>query len=377
MRVGVNTRLLCSPNLRGWNRYTLNLVDALADMGISVYLFSDRALNDVHLARLANRNCVVRVSGPMRYFLWEQRWLPRQCAADNVDVLHCPYHFGLPWSTSCPRVLTLHDAIDLAYYGPLTSWTKKWGRAAFETRLYEWIGRTRAHHVVTVSEHAKSQLIEYLSIPASKITVAHLAADPCFHEPISEIEKSQVLGELRLTRPYFLYVGGFERRKNVPFLVRAFANAQLGDTDLVLAGENDGYANEILDFAASVGVRTKVLVPGAIKDSQLAALYAGALAFVYPSQYEGFGLQLCEAMALGCPILAARATSLPEVLGDGGETFDLSEPDELVALLRRIQCDSVFRDTLARRAKTRSANFSWRRTAEQTISAYRRALEAM
>jgi glycosyltransferase involved in cell wall biosynthesis len=375
--VGVNARLLRSPNLRGWNRYTLNLVDALAELGNNVYLYSDRPLDDGHVARLANRNCVVRVSEPMRYFFWEQQWLPRQCAADNVDVLHCPYHFGLPWSTSFPRVVTIHDAIDRAYYDPLSRSRKQWGRREFKATLYQWIARTRAHHVLTVSEHAKSGLIEYLGIPATKITVAHLAADPCFLEPMSEIEKLRAREAVGITQPYFLYVGGFERRKNVPFLVRAFADAQLGDTVLVLAGENDGYRDELLHFADSVGVQAKLLLPGGIKDSQLAALYAGALAFVYPSHYEGFGLQLCEAMAVGCPVLAARATSLPEVLGNGGETFDLSAPDELIALLRRIQVDSAFRDSLSARAKARSADFCWRRTAEQTVSAYRCALEAM
>jgi glycosyltransferase involved in cell wall biosynthesis len=95
---------------------------------------------------------------------------------------------------------------------------------------------------------------------------------------------------------------------------------------------------------------------------------------VYPSEYEGFGLQLCEAMAAGCPTLAARATSLPEVLGAGGETFTLDTYDELVELLRRVNQDDSYRSELSRRARMRSADFSWASTASRTIGVYESAL---
>jgi glycosyltransferase involved in cell wall biosynthesis len=110
---------------------------------------------------------------------------------------------------------------------------------------------------------------------------------------------------------------------------------------------------------------------GFVPEEELTALYAGALAFVYPSEYEGFGLQLVEAMAVGCPILAARATSLPEVLGTGGETFTLHEPGELASLLQRVATNERFRRELVASAKARSADFSWDRTAAETAAVYR------
>jgi len=118
-------------------------------------------------------------------------------------------------------------------------------------------------------------------------------------------------------------------------------------------------------------VANRVRLLGWIAEEDLPALYAEALCFVYPSEYEGFGLQLCEAMAVSCPVLAANATSLPEVLGDGGLTFGLEDPAELSVLLRRISQDLDFRKQLAEAAQQRSKGFRWERTARATVEVYR------
>jgi len=121
----------------------------------------------------------------------------------------------------------------------------------------------------------------------------------------------------------------------------------------------------------SAGIGHLVRLLGEVNDPDLPVLYAHALAFVYPSEYEGFGLQLCEAMATGYPVLAARATSLPEVLGDGGELFDLSRPTRLAAQLRAVACDASFRSNLSERGRRRALDFSWRRAAAETYRVYR------
>lgn len=109
---------------------------------------------------------------------------------------------------------------------------------------------------------------------------------------------------------------------------------------------------------------------GFVPEADLPSLYAGALAFVYPSKYEGFGLQVCEAMAAGCPVFVANSTSLPEIAGEGGELFSLNERTELADLLRKVATDSIFRKVLVERARLRSQNFSWDRTAKETASVY-------
>ena len=373
MRVGFNARLLHSPDSRGWNRYTVDLLAALPALGVEPVLYSDRPIHPVHLARLPEGTYRVSVGAVKPHAIWEQFWLPHQCGRDRVAVLHTPANFGLPCSSPCPRVLTLHDAIDQVYYAPRARSGARWKPAALRGRLAHWSARTRAHRLITVSMHARGDLVERLGVPAEKVRVIPLAADATFLEPVSPAVRERVLTQLELTHPYIFYVGGWDPRKNVPFLLLAFAAAgnDLMGVDLVLAGGRDVERATLCELATALGVQDRLRLLGWVDDADLPALYAEAQAFVYPSEYEGFGLQLCEAMAMGCPVLAARATSLPEVLGGGGETFGLESADELAGLLRRVVLEPYYRDELCRRARVRSADFSWTRTAAATLAVYR------
>jgi glycosyltransferase involved in cell wall biosynthesis len=369
MKVGFNTRLLVSPTLRGWNRYTINLLAELPALGVQLFLYSDQPLHPSHLARLPKDSYQVRIAPPMRYVLWEQYWLPKQCEKDRVDILHCPQNFGLPWSSPCPRVLTLHDAIDQVYYSQHITW-QQWNFANIQNQMYHWIARTRADRIITVSEYSKGDLVKYLHIPEHKIMVIYEAADARFHEPVSDNERLHIRTLYKLNSPYIFYVGGWEKRKNIPFLIRSFAQANLDGVDLVLAGGQDEQRAALVQLAESLGVSDHLKLLGWVDDTDLPALYAEALCFVYPSEYEGFGLQLCEAMAVGCPVLAARTTCLPEVLGNGGKTFGLDKSSELQELLVRLVTDAAFQENLKNCARQMARFYSWKRTAIATETLY-------
>jgi glycosyltransferase involved in cell wall biosynthesis len=371
LRVGVNARLLFDPAIRGWNRYTINVLAELPALGVELVLFADRPIHDVYLARLPAGSYTTRVREGLRLPIWEHRWLPAQCKADRVDLLHSPFNYGLPWSTPCPRVLTLHDAIDFIYYRRRLGLRERFSRDNLRTALDHALARSRAHRIITVSEHARGDIVSYLKVPARKVSVTYEAADPHFHAPISPEARALARSRHALPARYVFYVGGWEGRKNVPFLVRGLAAAGLEDVSLVLAGGRREQRSSLMELAGSLGLGDRLHLLDWVEEDDLPALYAEALAFAYPSEYEGFGLQLCEAMAVGCPTLAARATCLPEVLGDGGETFSLDTTDELAALLRRVAADAPFRSDLSARARARSAAFSWRRTAEGTVAVYR------
>lgn len=377
MKIGINAVLLGEPSLRGWNRYTVNLLAELAGRGIELALYSRAPIFEGHLARLPAGSFQTRVDSSGRYLNWEQRRLPKFCERDRVDLLHSPFNYGLPWSSPCPKVLTLHDAIEFIYYGRRASWRSRLTRGSLQTSFMHWVARTRADRIITVSEHAKKDLIAFLRLPAGRIDVVLEAADPSFHRPVDPADRQASRDRHDLRKPYVFYIGGWEERKNIPCLVRGFAAANLAGVELVLAGGKEDQRAALIAEARSLGVGDRLRLLGWIADEELPALYAEALCFVYPSEYEGFGLQICEAMATGCPTLSSDRTSLPEVLGTGGATFDPDDPETLARLLRRVVEEPGFRAELVARAVRRSADFSWRKAAEETAAVYRRAIEGV
>jgi len=375
LKVAFNARFLRLPSMRGLNRYTMNLLQELADLDCYLFLYSDQPLQAKYLEKLPKDSYQVSIAPSMPYVLWEQYWLPKQCKKDEVDIFHCPINFGLPWLSPCPCVLTLHDAIDQAYYHKYIPWYQHLDVTYnIRNKLYPWVARTRAKHIITDSHYSKEDIIKYFQVPEDKITVIYIAADSRFQQQVDEKECLRLKHKYQLESPYIFYIGGCEKRKNVPFLVKAFAEANLENIDLVIAGGNAEQCDMLSKLAESLKIANRLRLLGMVDDEDLPGLYSEAICFVNPSEYEGFGLQLCEAMGVNCPTLAARATSLPEILGDAGETFTLDNTHELVNLFRKISSDPLYRNQLSIQAKKRSQEFNWQVTAEQTKAIYQKLL---
>lgn len=370
MRIAINARLLCDPRLRGFNRYTINLLAELSSRPeVKLLLYSDREVHSEHLARLSQGTYELIQSASMRYVVWEQCWLPNRLRIDRADIYHSPVNLGIPAWAPCPTVLTVHDAIDQVFYRPRQPFFARVKPSTLWSSILQSSARASADIIITVSHHAKGDLVKHLRIPEDKIRVIYEAADPKFFNG----ETSRNAGFTK-KRPYFLYVGGWEGRKNIPFLVKAFALAAIEEFDLLLVGGSDLEREEIRELSGNLKVLDRIRLVGWIADSELPGLYTKAHCFVYPSRYEGFGLQLCEAMAKGCPVLSSSGGSLPEILGIGGELFDPSDLEELAMLLRRLAKDEAFRVELATRARERSQQFSWSVAATETIVAYNEAI---
>lgn len=370
LRVGFNAALLSSPSMRGWNRYAINLLEAMQSLNVQFLLCSREQISPLFLDRLNPERYSLCVSGPMNYTYWEQVWLPRQLRKANVDVFHSPFHFGIPFNLHCPSVVTLHDAIDQSRWPRFRSWREMLRPGVWTNFSSHWIARYTTNRIVTVSDHSRTELIRHLRVAEDRLAVVPEAADPLFNRRPTEHELQTVRERFQLASPYFFYIGGFDDRKNLRFLVDAFKKAALPDTALVLGGGSEHDRERVRKYAEQMGISPQLRILGPVDDTDLPALYRMALAFVYPSKHEGFGLQLCEAMAMSCPILAANATSLPEVLGEGGLLFPLDNCEPLAAQLRLVATDENTRLQLSERSFKRASHFCWQKTAERTRMVY-------
>lgn len=372
MRVGFNARTLATESLRGWSRYTLNLLRELRGLGIELYLFTDRPLNNTWLRQIQSENVHVIQENGLFYFAWEQIVLPRLCRQYKIDILHCPVNYGLPLRSACKKVLTIHDAIEVAYYSRQKKPWEKLNPKNIYSYLLGYFSRQATDRVITVSEFSKKDLRRFYGLSKQQIDVVYEAADPAF-VPTPKYSSADLLTKFGITAPYFFYVGGLEDRKNLEFLIQSFSHFTGKDCQLVIAGDGKNMAH-LKDQANEYGIASQVSFLGSVDDEYLPSLYANSICFIYPSLYEGFGLQLVEAMGTGSAILSSRATSLPEILGSEDGLFDPHNQQELVSKMQMVLTDPDFRNLLKKNSAQRSSSFTWRKTAEKTLQIYKQVL---
>ncbi len=302
--------------------------------------------------------------------MWEQFTAPAAARKVNADILHIPY-FAPPLLPRTPTVVTIHDVIPLrlpAYHptGKIKAYFGLVARAAH-----------RATKIITVSQHAKQDIVEELKIPPERIRVIYEAAGEEYQPVTDPGQLAAARARYGLGERYIFYLGGLDQRKNVPQLIRAFARlcAQIDDPNLQLlvSGNPDKKRGPLFPdprpIAAELGIEGRVLYRF-VEDEDKAAIYSGARVFVFPSLYEGFGLDPLEAMACGAPVVCSNRTSLPEVVGDAALTVDPENLDDLAGAMKRVLNDDTLRAELCARSLKRATQFNWRKTAEETLAVY-------
>jgi glycosyltransferase involved in cell wall biosynthesis len=278
-------------------------------------------------------------------------------------------HFNAPWFSRGPLVVTIHDLIYLREPG---SMTHPLGRLYVRAMLSRACRRACA--VLTVSQATKNDLIALLpGIDPGRITVTYEAASEIFRpNPPAAAEGGVDRTHFQMQKPYVLFVGSLKPHKNIPLLTRAIRKLRSDsglDVEAAIVGRPDPKHPEILkDVEAGEGVRYL----GAPSDEALVQLYAGASALVLPSFSEGFGLPALEAMACGTPVLLSRRGSLPEIGGAAARYFEPDRVDGLCELLYTIFKNKDLRKEMSRMSLSQAAQFTWERTARQTLAAYDR-----
>jgi glycosyltransferase involved in cell wall biosynthesis len=281
----------------------------------------------------------------------------RTTARLQPDVIHETYFWGpLLRHDKAQRVLTVYDMIHERFASRFS--------ADDPTPAAKRNAVARADHVVCISESTRHDLIETLHVPEHKVSVIYLSAsiDAPARGPVATSDEA----------PYLLYVGDRGGYKNFLGLVAAVgASPLLRDLRITCFG---GGALTAAEWEAidRAGVARERIAHAGGGDDELARLYSGALAFVYPSLYEGFGLPPLEAMACDCPVVCSRTSSIPEVVGDAGEYFDPADLDSMRAAIERVAGSGELRESLRRRGRAQRRKFSWDRCAEETLALYRR-----
>jgi glycosyltransferase involved in cell wall biosynthesis len=231
--------------------------------------------------------------------------------------------------------------------------------------------------VITTSEATRADLATFGGVDPGRVFVVPLAADPRIFRPIRDPSRIEHLRH-RLgihDAPYLLALNAHEPRKNMDAAIRAFTRAVAEggarDLALVIAGPASAEPGIQSALAEAANRHARVILTGYVSDDDLATLYGGALAFVYPSLCEGFGLPPLEAMQCGAPVIAGRVASLPEVVADAGILVDLDDPGALCEAMLRLYRDAALRERLSALSLRRAAAFSWDRCTRQTLAAYR------
>ncbi len=301
---------------------------------------------------------------------WEQLGFPR--AAVGHDLAHVPY-WAPPLRPTLPTLVTIHDLIPLL----LPDYRRRPSVRAY-TELVRRASPAAAA-ILTDSEHSAGDIRRHLDVDPERVHAIPLGiADRFRPQASSDCEGFRERAEL--PSRFGLYLGGFDRRKNLITLLRAWVDVHRATgLPLVLAGKlpppSDPLHPRPLDLARRAGLLPDVLhLPGFIPDADLPLLYASAALFAFPSSYEGFGLPPLEAMACGTPVVAADATSLPEVVGEAGILAAPDDPAAWTEACRRILEDPGLATRLSEAGIAQAARFPWSSTAQRTRDVYHQTL---
>ena len=301
--------------------------------------------------------------------LWTQLRLSWEMLRRPPDLFFVPAHV-IPMLTPKRTLTTLHDVAFMAVpdaYRPA-------GRAYLKL-MYRLA--VRRAEILTVSEFSKGEIVRYFGAEPERITVTPLGFDAARFGPATDDEIRARLHSYGIRRPYFLFVGRLESKKNIMGLIAAFRRfraARPGDeTKLVLVGKTGyGYDREMRTLGKDE--KLSVIQKGYVAPDDMRYFYGGATAFVFPSRYEGFGIPMLEAFACGTPVIASDVTSIPEVAGEAALFVNPNDPGDIAKAMARLADDPALRASLIDKGRVRVKRYSWETTVARTWAVMERLL---
>jgi len=371
MRIGIDARILGHPR-SGIAVYVTNLVEQfLKHKDLEVILFGDRPICEEY-KYITDRVKTV-IFGQAHRKRWAQFYLPGQLKKYKIDIYHATWNSAVPIFTRVPSVLTVHDLIPLVVEGYFKNNKKR-----FKYVYLLHFLSARAAAIITDAENTKLDLIKYFNTPKEKIKVVHLGIKEDYQA--ADNDKQRVLDKFGINRDYVINIGSFDKRRNLETLIKAFSlfikNANR-DSQLVLVGNYYNFKREVGNlkvFADNLSLKGRVIFTDYVTGNELSALLKSAKIMVHLSLYEGFCFPVLEAMQVGVPVVASNTGSIPEIAGDAAVLVDPLNEEDTARAIESLWLDQNKSGIFIKKGLERIKIFSWEKTAQETISIYRKVL---
>jgi len=387
MKVNIDIHPICVEKLRGVPYYAINTLNALVSRGENEYSISyfdyksergnrkyiNRYIKKSTLEKVKIQECdkikfSVVINGNIKNDASEYDSLSyEEYLGVDADVYHITQSVNIPFNITKPCVVTVHDLLPIipqtkSYFGERLS-------IGFDNSM-KYMEKNNLIEIIAVSESTKQDILKYYYISEDRIHVVPEAYDPMTHFVDNNVE---LLREMGIENPYLLYLGGVDYRKGIEDILDSFSNVKecYPDIKLVLAGQLNTSAESIVSRLENHKHKEDIILPGFVTEEQKRVLLSCAEVFLFPSEYEGFGLPVLEAMACGAPIITTNISSIPEVGGDAVMYVSPKRPEELTAAIEKmLSSESVRQDYIARGFR-QCKKFSWDKTAAMTEEVYK------
>ena len=384
MRIGIDIRAI-GQQRTGDETYTLQLVKSLAkvDTDNHYFLYTDtkdrKKIQEISkLLDIKNEKFTIQaVTAPNR-FVWTALSLPGQGAKDKLDILHVQYLTPFKRKYKFKIITTIHD-ISFARFPQFIS-----KKDLFLLKLFLPASLRRADGIIAVSEFTAKEIEEVYDLNKNKIyTVYNGGVAKDFLKDISDDQVLSFRKKYDIIKPYLLYLGTLQPRKNIPFLIEVFAefkekhrgNNFVDSLELVLRGTRygrnyDRTIDEAINNIQNSKIKRQIKFVGYIQNEEAPLIFKGAEVFCFPSVYEGFGLPLLEAMSVGTPTIASKASCFPEISAGASCLCELNDKNDWIRGLEGVLFDKERREKLITLGHKRVKDFSWEKCARETLKCY-------
>jgi glycosyltransferase involved in cell wall biosynthesis len=368
MRVAINTRFLLSSRMEGFGWFTYETVKRMVEHHpeVEFIFFFDRPYDKKFIFG-SNVTAVVlkpQARHPVLFKIWFNYSVTRALKKYKADVFFSPDGY-LSLKTDTPQIGVIHDLNFEHFPEDISS-----SSARKYLKKYFPLFAKKAHHIITVSEYSKQDIVALYKVAEDKITVTHNGGSDAFkrltNEEIEAVKLRFTEGE-----DYFVFVGSLHPRKNLNRLFAAFEKFKTetgSSTQLLIVGEKLWKDNRIEEDYNNNSFKAHIRFTGHLSLKDLTKAVGGAKYLVFPSYFEGFGIPIVEAMKAGTPVCCGNKTSLPEVAADAAVYFDPYDTLDIAKALQRIDTDNALREELIRKGQERAKLFSWDFTARKIWS---------